>query len=66
MDQELNMSENMTKKQWVEKYAKRIMNYWRKLDSAFDIDNNFSRHISQDLEQAFDDPLRRQLIEASY
>ena len=60
------MTEKLTKKQWVEKYAKRIMNYWQKLDCAFDIDINYNSHIRKDLEQAFDDPLKRQLIETSY
>jgi hypothetical protein len=55
-----------TKQAWVEKYAGRILRVWRNLQSPLGIDGQYSEQVKCQLDEYFDDPLKRGLIETTY
>ncbi len=56
----------ITKEAWVDKYAQRILQVWHKLQSPLGIDNQYSQQVKNQLDEFFDDPLKRGLIETTY
>ena len=54
------------KQAWVEKYAGRILLVWHNLQSPLGIDGQYSRQVKDQLDEYFDDPLKRGLIETTY
>ena len=57
---------NKTKQVWVNKYAKRILKVWLNLKSPLGIDGQYSKQVKNQLDEYFDDPLKRGLIETTY
>ena len=61
------MSEFDSKKQaWVNKYAERILGVWLNLQGPLGIDGQYSQQVKNQLDEYFDDPLKRGLIETTY
>jgi hypothetical protein len=56
----------ITKEAWIDKYTRRILQVWRKLQSPLGIDNQYSQQVKNQLDEYFDDPLKRGLIEMTY
>jgi len=54
------------KQQWVRKYAERIIELWQDQCPHFPIDQNYTQHLSDQLDEFFDDNLKRELIETTY
>lgn len=56
----------VTKQDWVNKYAERILQVWRGLQGPLGIDGQYSNQVKNQLDEYFDDPLKRGLIETTY
>jgi len=56
----------LSKKDWIQKYALRMYKCWLRCQSPLGIASNYIEQIKKDLEQVYDEPLKRMLIEASY
>lgn len=54
------------KQAWVNKYAERILRVWLNLKSPLGIDGQYSKQVKHQLDEYFDDPLKRGLIETTY
>jgi hypothetical protein len=54
------------KQQWVRKYAERIIGLWQKQHPHFPIDQNYTQHLTDQLDEFFDDNLKKELIETTY
>ena len=61
----MSLTEN-TKRQWIDKYASRIIQLWHAQDSPLGIDHNYTHQVKTQLEDYYDDPFKRSLIETSY
>jgi len=57
---------DVTKQAWVEEYAERILRVWHNLQGPFGIDGQYSNQVKDQLDEYFDDPLKRGLIETTY
>jgi len=57
---------DLKKQDWVNKYAERILRVWLNLKSPLGIDRQYSRQVKDQLDEYFDDPLKRGLIETTY
>lgn len=55
-----------TKQDWVNKYAERILRVWDNLKGPLGIDGQYSNQVKNQLDEYFDDPLKRGLIEMTY
>ncbi len=63
----VNMSKaEMTETEWVKEYAQRILEAWKNQPSPLGIDEDYSRHLQEELRKYFVDPLKRAMIETSY
>ncbi len=56
----------VTKQAWVDKYAERILRVWHSLQGPLGIDGQYSNQVKNQLDEYFDDPLKRGLIETTY
>lgn len=54
------------KQQWVSEYAERIIRLWQKQHPHFPIDHNYTQHLTNQLDEFFDDSLKKELIETTY
>ncbi len=57
---------NYEKQGWVEKYSARILSNWKQTQAPLGVDNNYRHQVKNDLQNCFDDPLKRALIENTY
>ena len=57
---------DVTKQDWVNKYAERILRVWHSLHGPLGIDGQYSNQVKNQLDEYFDDPLKRGLIETTY
>ncbi|HIJ67235.1 MAG TPA: hypothetical protein HPP87_02960 [Planctomycetes bacterium] len=57
---------DVTKQAWIDKYAERILNVWLNLKSPLGVDGRYSKLVKDQLDEYFDDPLKRGLIETTY
>jgi len=55
-----------TKQAWVDEYAERILRVWLNLKSPLGVDGQYSKQVKDQLDEYFDDPLKRGLIETTY
>ena len=55
-----------TKQEWVEEYASRILQLWQTQESPLGIDTEYASQLQVQLEDFYEDPLKRSLIETSY
>jgi hypothetical protein len=55
-----------TKQAWINKYSDRILKVWLNLKSPLGVDGRYSRLVKDQLDEYFDDPLKRGLIETTY
>ena len=57
----------LTKDDWVQKYAQRILQMWQNWQGPLGkVDEKYIRQIETELQDQFDDPLKRAMIEATY
>ena len=56
----------ITKQDWIDIYADRMLHTFDKWQSPLGIDPNYSEVLKKQLEDYYDDPLKRSLIETSY
>ncbi len=54
------------KKQWIKKYARIALKSWRNSNHPFEVSNEYLRQLELDLARQYDDPLKRQFIEATW
>ncbi len=54
------------KEEWMHKYAQRILKVWQTWQTPLGIDERYSEVLKDQLSEYFDDPLKRELIEATY
>ena len=60
-------TKDITKSDWVEKYAGRILKMWEGWQSPLGcIGDEYVQELRDDLGSKFDDPLKRALIETTY
>ncbi len=59
-------STEITRTQWVREYSQRILKLWQAQENPLGVDDDYVQHLEEQLLQYFDDPLMRDLIEASY
>ncbi len=62
----MTISTQISRTQWAQEYAQRILKLWQSQQSPLGVDNGYAQHLEEQLLQYFDDPLLRDLIEASY
>ena len=60
------ISTEIEKHQWITEYADRIIRLWQQQHPFFPIDENYSRHLTEQLNDSFDDNLKKELIETTY
>lgn len=60
------ISPDIEKQQWIEQYAERIIKLWQQQHPHFPIDYNYSQHLTDQLNDFFDDKLKKELIESTY
>ncbi len=56
----------ITKEAWVDTYSERILLVWQQLQGPLGIDDQYSQQVKDQLDDFFDDPLKRSLIETTY
>jgi len=56
----------ITKQDWVDKYAGRVLALWRILEGPLGIDETYKEQLQKQLSEYFDEPLKRNLIESTY
>lgn len=57
----------MTKDAWVNEYAHRILTLWQQWKGPLGgADGAYIEKLKEDLDEQFDDPLKRSLIESTY
>ena len=57
----------ITKEDWIEDYACRIFEMWRKRQGPLgQVDEKYIEQLKEQLSNQFDDPLKRALIENTY
>ena len=56
----------ITKQDWIDIYADRMLHTFDKWQSPLGIDPNYSEVLKKQIEDYYDDPLKRSLIETSY
>ena len=56
----------ISKEEWMQEYAQRILNMWQTRQPPLGIDDGYCEVLKDQLSEYFDDPLKRELIEASY
>ncbi|HPD48703.1 MAG TPA: hypothetical protein P5279_09705 [Anaerohalosphaeraceae bacterium] len=54
------------KQQWIRKYARIALQSWRNSNHPFEVSNEYLRQLEIDLARHYDDPLKRQFIEATW
>jgi len=54
------------KGRWVQHYADRLLQQWRRSDSPFGVAPEYLQHIERDLSRRYDQPLMRVFIEKTY
>lgn len=62
----MTTSTDISRKQWAQEYAQRILKLWQSQESPLGVDDGYAQHLEEQLLQYFNDPLLRDLIEASY
>ncbi len=62
----MTTSTEISRRQWARKYAQKILNLWQSQQSPLGVDDGYAQHLEDQLLQYFDDPLMRDLIEATY
>jgi hypothetical protein len=62
----MTISTKISRTQWAQEYAQRILNLWQSQESPLGVDDAYAQQLEEQLLQYFDDPLLRDLIEASY
>jgi hypothetical protein len=54
------------KQAWIDEYARRILQVWLSLQAPLGVDGQYSQQVKNQLDEYFDDPLKRGLIEMTY
>ncbi len=62
----MTTSTDISRTQWAQEYAQRMLNLWQSQESPLGVGDNYAQHLEEQLLQYFDNPLLRDLIEASY
>lgn len=62
----MTTSTQISRTQWAKEYAQRILKLWQSQKSPLGVDDGYAQHLEEQLLHYFDDPLLRDLIEASY
>jgi hypothetical protein len=60
------ISTETEKYQSVKEYVDRVIQLWQQQRPFFPIDENYSRHLTEQLNDSFDDNLKKELIETTY
>ena len=50
--------------QWVQKYAGKALDYWRRRDNPFAVSEDYRRQLEDDLTCQYVNPLKRRFAEA--
>jgi len=56
----------ITKEQWLEEYAGRVLKIWHIWQGPLGVDDHYIEQLKLQLNEFFDDPLKRDLIETTY
>ncbi|MCD6394090.1 MAG: hypothetical protein J7M40_11350 [Planctomycetes bacterium] len=62
----MTASTKIRRTQWARKYAQKILDLWQSQESPLGVDDAYAQQLEEQLLKYFDDPLMRDLIEASY
>jgi hypothetical protein len=62
----MTTSTEISRRQWAQKYAQKILNLWQSRESPLGVDDAYARQLEEQLLQYFDDSLLRDLVESSY
>lgn len=57
---------NPARQAWIQEYATRIVDSWKQWESPLGLDDDYENQVQSDLVSAFEDPLKRSLIESTY
>ena len=60
------MIAEIEKQDWVNEYADKILEVWRSQKGPLGIDTQYIQQLKSQLDEYFDNPLKRSLIETSY
>ena len=56
----------ISKEEWMHEYAQRILRMWQTWQTPLGVDDRYCEVLKEQLSEYFDDPLKRELIEATY
>ena len=56
----------VVKQDWLDEYAHRILTLWHKWQGPFGLDEHYIEQLKLQLEDFYDDSLKRDLIESTY
>ncbi len=62
----MTTSTEISRKQWAQEYAQRILKVWQSQESPLGVDDNYAQQLEEQLFEYFDDPLLRDLVESTY
>ena len=55
-----------SKDDWIRHYSERILKSWHQWESPLGVASAYARHIAAQLSFAFEEPLKREFVEATY
>ncbi|MHC4537739.1 MAG: hypothetical protein ACYS6K_27730 [Planctomycetota bacterium] len=59
-------ADNITKDKWIQKYSQRLLRFWLQRQTPFGVACDYTEHIKEDLDEFYEDPLKRKFIETTY
>ncbi len=54
------------KRRWIQRYAGRLLQHWRRGESPFGVAPEYLRQIERDLALCYEKPLMRVFVESTY
>jgi hypothetical protein len=54
------------KEQWIQQYSTRMLKLWRGWQTSLGVTRSYIEQIKRDLSDSYDDPLKKNFIEATY
>lgn len=60
------MKNQTSKKEWIQKYASKIYKQWLLWQGPLGVASDYIEQVKKDLDEFYQDPLKKMLIEGSY
>jgi hypothetical protein len=57
---------DITRDKWIHIYSNRLLRHWLQQKTPFDVAGSYTAQIREELDDFYEDPLKRKFIEATY